>query len=56
MDIVYTFNIQTLSDRDELSGTAQKISEKCVRDGKNSSDEKSGKKHNRDMQKKGKHC
>jgi hypothetical protein len=38
MDIVNTFNIQTLSDSDELSGTAQKISEILVIDGKNSSD------------------
>ena len=38
MDIVNTFNIQTLSDSDELSGTAQKISEIRVIDGKNSSD------------------
>ena len=38
MDIVNTFNIQTPSESDELSGTAQKISEIRVIDGKNSSD------------------
>ena len=34
MDIVNTFNIQPLSDSDELSGTAQNISEILVIDGK----------------------
>ena len=38
MDIVNTFNIQTLSDSDELCGMAQKISAIHVIDGKNSSD------------------